>query len=92
MQSMISACWKNHPAHSSKDLVLDAGEEVCAFLRLSVSGGAGSTVGFLQSECYVTDSGKVNRTDSVHGYLKGYADHYTRMRFISPIGFARSGI
>ncbi len=64
-------------AHSEIQFVLDAGEEMTAFLRLSVSGGKGATVELLQSECYVTEEGKRNRLDAVKGHLEGYRDYYT---------------
>lgn len=64
------------PAHSEQRFVLDAGEEMCAFLRLTLSGGKGATVELLQSECYVTEHGKGDRLDAVHGHLEGYTDTY----------------
>ena len=65
------------PARSEKSFVLDAGEELCTFLRLEMSGGAGAKVELLQSECYVTEHGKENRLDPEHGHLEGYTDTYT---------------
>ncbi|MBQ6316715.1 MAG: family 78 glycoside hydrolase catalytic domain [Oscillospiraceae bacterium] len=65
------------PANSEKELVLDAGEEMCAYLRLRLSGGRGAKIELLQSECYTTESGKQNRLDSEHGVLEGYTDSYT---------------
>ena len=64
------------PAHSESSFVLDAGEELCAFLRLSLSGGAGSEIELLFSECYVTEHGKENRLDAENGFLTGYTDTY----------------
>ena len=68
------------PAHSRVSFVLDAGEELCAFLRLTVSGGNGAVVGLLQSECYQLRDGdgwrKGDRTDEA-GELVGYNDWYT---------------
>ncbi len=65
------------PTHTVCSFVLDAGEEVCAFLRLAVSGGRGAQIELLQSECYVTDRGKADRLDAEHGRLEGYTDFYT---------------
>ena len=65
------------PAHIGRSFILDAGEEMCAFLRLAVSGGRGAQIELLQSECYVTDRGKADRLDAEHGCLEGYADFYT---------------
>ena len=65
------------PPHSETSFVLDAGEEMCAFLRLTVRGGRGARITLLQSECYVTPQGKANRRDAVNGHLEGYADTYT---------------
>ncbi len=72
------------PAHSEKVITLDAGEEMTAFLQLAVFSGKGASIRLLQSECYVMDektgpaqvSVKADRTDSVHGHLEGYEDHY----------------
>ncbi len=65
------------PANSEKELVLDAGEEMCAYLRLRLSGGRGAKIELLQSECYTSANGKQNRLDSEHGHLEGYTDSYT---------------
>lgn len=64
------------PAHSQTRFVLDAGEEMCAFLRLSLSGGREAEIELLQSECYVTEEGKANRLDAEQGHLEGYSDTY----------------
>ncbi|MBQ7486036.1 MAG: hypothetical protein IJT77_00885 [Clostridia bacterium] len=56
---------------------LDAGEEMCAFPALGLSGGKGARVELLYSECYVLEDGKGNRLDSVHGHLTGYRDVYS---------------
>lgn len=57
---------------------LDAGEEMCAFLRLGLAGGRGAEIELLESECYVLPDGtKGDRLDSVHGHLEGYTDRYT---------------
>ena len=63
--------------HSEARFVLDAGEEMTAFLHLGLSGGKGSVIELLYSECYVTDEGKHNRADAVEGHLEGYTDFYT---------------
>ena len=63
-------------AHSEARFVLDAGEEMTAFLRLAVSGGYGAKLELLYSECYVLPEGKADRQDSVNGHLEGYTDHY----------------
>ena len=65
------------PANTEQSFVLDAGEEMTAFLRLGLAGGRGAKIELLQSECYVLPSGKGNRLDSVSGRLEGYADQYT---------------
>jgi Alpha-L-rhamnosidase N-terminal domain. len=82
------------PAHSEASFVLDAGEEMCAFMRLALSGGRGAQMELLQSECYVTEHGKENRLDAVNGYLEGYTDFYTvagaGRRSMSPTGSAPS--
>ena len=64
-------------ANSEEELVLDAGEEMCAYLCLRLSGGKGARIELLQSECYTTENGKRDRLDSEHGYLEGYTDSYT---------------
>lgn len=64
------------PARSEASFVLDAGEELCAFPRLALSGGAGARIELLYAECYVTEQGKGNRLDAERGHLEGYADHY----------------
>ena len=64
------------PPHSEESFVLDAGEEMCAFLRLETSGGRGAEIRLLQSECYVLPGGKGDRCDSVNGHLEGYTDTY----------------
>ena len=64
-------------SHSEARFVLDAGEEMTAFLRLDLSSGKGTVIELLYSECYVTDEGKRNRADAVRGHLEGYADSYT---------------
>ena len=65
------------PANSEKEFVLDAGEEMCAYLCLRLTGGRGAKIELLQSECYTTGNGKQNRLDSEHGVLEGYTDSYT---------------
>lgn len=62
------------PANTERSFVLDARAETCAFISLSLSGGAGSEVCVLYSECYVTPRGKGDRTDAMHGHLEGYED------------------
>ena len=64
------------PADSEKTFVLDAGEEMCAYLSLSFSGGRGSHVELLYSECYTGDGFRTPRTDAVRGHLEGYTDLY----------------
>ena len=65
------------PAHSERSFTLDAGEEMCAFLRLGLSGGRGAVVELLESECYELPEGRGNRLDSLRGHLEGYTDRYT---------------
>lgn len=75
------------PAHAHRTIVLDAGEETCAFLKLSLAGGSGAEVRLLQSESYVYDipdppkdygdlPRKGDRTDSKNGRLHGFTDVY----------------
>ena len=65
------------PAHSECVFTLDAGEETCAFPKLSLAGGRGTRIELLWSECYQTGHGKGDRLDAVNGYLEGYTDRYT---------------
>ena len=69
------------PPCSHWSIVLNGGEERCAFVRLALSGGAGAKIELFYSECYQIPEGnrfrKGNRTDSVQGVLTGYADRYT---------------
>lgn len=67
---------RSFPANTETSFTLDAGEEICAFLRLSLSGGRGARIELLQSECYVTSHGKGDRLDAVNGHLEGYTDTY----------------
>lgn len=60
--------------YSKEEFVLDAGEEMCAFVRMAMHGGAGATVRLQYSECYVVENGKADRTDAVNGHLEGYSD------------------
>lgn len=64
------------PSYSERIFTLDAGEELCAFIRMTLSGGAQAELRVRYSECYVTDRGKGDRTDSTHGHLEGYEDIY----------------
>lgn len=64
------------PAHSEKTFVLDAGEEMCAYLSLALAGGEGSSLDILYSECYTGDGFRTHREDAAHGHLKGYHDRY----------------
>ena len=68
---------KTVAAHSEASFILDAGEEMTAFMRLVLTGGKGAEIELLYSECYVLPEGKADRLDSVNGHLTGYADHYT---------------
>ncbi len=54
--------------------VIDAGEEITAFVQLALAGGKGASIELLYSECYEYEDGKGDRTDSVHGHLSGYRD------------------
>lgn len=67
-------------ANSEAVVTLDAGEEMTAFPRIEMNGGAGTHLEVLYSECYVrkTESGTVkeNRLDSQKGMLEGYTDIY----------------
>ncbi len=65
---------------------INAGELMTGFLRLSVSGGAGTTVKILQSEGYVQPKEpdahmfalpkKADRLDCINGVLDGFTDTY----------------
>ena len=68
---------KSIPAHSEETIVLDAGEEMCAYLSLALSGGRGSQIELLYAECYTGDGFRTHRTDAVNGHLEGYHDIYT---------------
>ena len=68
--------------HSEERFVLNAGEEMTAFLHLGLSGGKGAVIELLYSECYVTDEGKRNRADAAGGHLEGYTDYYTVGGFV----------
>ncbi|MBQ8974155.1 MAG: ABC transporter permease [Oscillospiraceae bacterium] len=46
--------------HSKETFVLDAGEEMCAFPKLRVSGGKGARIMLLYSECYEMENGNVS--------------------------------
>ena len=63
-------------ANSEAEFVLDAGEEMCAFVKLFMRGGSGADIRLLYSECYDLESGKGDRTDAVNGKLYGYTDEY----------------
>ncbi len=65
------------PANSEAAFVLDAGEEMCAFLHLEISGGRNTEIELLESEAYVLPEGKGDRCDSSRGHLEGYTDLYT---------------
>jgi len=65
------------PANREVTFVLDAGEEMCAFLHLETSGGKDAVVELLESEAYVLPEGKGDRCDSIRGHLEGYTDLYT---------------
>ncbi len=64
------------PAGTEKTFVLDAGEEMCAYISLTMSGGKGAKIELLYAECYTGDGCRTHRTDSVNGHLAGYTDRY----------------
>ena len=68
------------PANTDVSVTLDAGEEMTAFPYMLMDAGAGTSIDFLYSECYIipTENGTVkgNRLDSENGILEGYADTY----------------
>ena len=72
------------PAHAAVRIVLNAGEEMTGYLRLTFGKGKGSLVTLLESEAYVQkekspNAGiaiKKNRLDTVTGHLEGYRDIY----------------
>lgn len=65
---------------------INAGELMTGFLKLSLNGGAGTTIKILQSEGYVQPKDpratmyslpkKADRLDKVNGYLDGFIDTY----------------
>lgn len=73
------------PAHSTEEIVLDAGEEMTGFISTSLCGGEGAELEQLYAECYIQNekSGaiglpvKKDRLDKVNGHLDGYKDCYT---------------
>ena len=73
------------PPHTTVHVVLDAKEEMTAYLHLAFAGGAGSCVELLEAECYVQPErdpllGRIvkgHRSDSKRGHLEGYTDRYT---------------
>ena len=72
------------PAHTRVSAVLNAGEEMTAYLHLALGGGRGAKITLLESEAYELDevsptSGapiKKDRTDCVNGHLGGDIDEY----------------
>lgn len=81
----------NVGAHEQKTVVFNAGELMCGYLSLRLTGGRGATVRILCSEGYVQPEVedpdkagqlgrlpiKKDRLDSVNGHLAGYTDTYT---------------
>lgn len=76
------------PAHSAKEVTLNAGELMTGFLRITVARGKGAKLNILESEGYVKYAPenpksfedqpvKGDRTDSVNGTLAGFTDRYT---------------
>lgn len=77
-------------ASGTEEIVeIDAGEEMTGYLKLVVSGGAGSQIEILQSEAYVQNEDstgnrgktqsshyKKDRLDMKNGHLEGYTDIY----------------
>ena len=59
---------------TEETFVLDAGEEMCGFVKLAMRGGSGSEIRLLYSECYEGPEGRGDRTDAEHGKLYGYED------------------
>ena len=72
------------PAQSDVRIVLNAGEEMTGYLRLTFGEGRGALVSLLESEAYVQKEKsptagtpiKKNRMDTVTGHLEGYRDIY----------------
>ena len=74
---------------------IDAGEEMCGYPSLRLSGGGGAQFEILYAEAYATSVTeapdgqrfcvKADRCDSEHGMLVGNADHY------SVAGYGRDG-
>ncbi len=74
------------PAGEKRQVELNAGEEMCGYLSLRMTGGKGSVVKILTSECYVQEGKAENgspdmplkgdRCDWVKGHLQGFTDIY----------------
>lgn len=62
------------PASSTRSFIIDAKEEMTAFVKLTVENGEDSQIEVLYSECYELENGKGKRTDSLNGHLCGYKD------------------
>ena len=82
------------PANCHEVVELSAGEEMTGYLRLLVSAGEKSVIRILQAESYGTvdaqsnsympDVHKTDRTDWQHGTLTGFSDIYTVGGFGTP--------
>ncbi len=62
--------------YEETEFVLDAGEEMCGFVKMSMRGGEGAEISLLYSECYEYENAKGDRTDAENGMLRGYTDFY----------------
>lgn len=76
------------PAHTDTWVEISAGELMTGYLKVEFSGGKGSEISLLQSECYAREPErtgsayenfliKKDRIDSGNGKLFGYTDEYT---------------
>jgi hypothetical protein len=80
------------PAQSEVRIVLNAGEEMTGYLRLTFGEGRDALVSLLESEAYVQKEKsptagtpiKKNRMDTVTGHLEGYRDIY----HVAGLGYA----
>lgn len=71
------SAWLYVAANRTVEIELDAGELTTGFLQLATSGGAGSRIHFLCSECYQAPDGTKGMRDEPEGQvLHGYTECY----------------
>lgn len=72
------------PAEEKVIVELDAGEEMCGYLKLKFTGGKNAKITMIQSEAYFQEETcepenfpiKADREDYINGHLEGPEDHY----------------